>query len=228
MTGIEITSLIASVASLILAIVAIWLSITFYKMSSTAARATEDAAKGISASVERLEKIFDKLYSDTFSVMRETVTDMRKHILDAPTVKNQIQLAKNVERNPEDEDAKFSLIDSMCDDLESQIVILAYESEKDIPRHTQFVFEYDDHRAGSGSYGGIAREARLEGTGIFDVVGGGSYLRISDEGKRFAEWLIKKGRKSSYFWTPVASWGTPKPGGFAEKHHPNNKNKDEG
>jgi len=218
MTGIEIISLVASVASLILATVAIWLSITFYKMSSQASRATEDAAKGISASVERLENIFEKLYSDTFSVMRETVTDMRKHILAAPSVKNQIQLAKNVEQNPEDEDAKFSLIDSMCDDVESLIVILASESKKDIPRHTQYVYEYDDNRGGSGSYGGIVREGRLEGTGIFVVVGGGNYIRITEEGKRFANWLIEKGRKASYFWTPIASWGTPKEGGFAEKH----------
>jgi len=70
----EIISLIASITSVILAVGAIWLSITFYRMSSAASKATEEAAKGISASVERLEKLFDKLYSDTFSMMRDTVS----------------------------------------------------------------------------------------------------------------------------------------------------------
>jgi hypothetical protein len=76
----ETISLISSIASLILAVGAIWLSITFYKMSSAASNATTEAAKGIGASVERLEKLFDKLYSDTFSMMRDTVSDMRKHM----------------------------------------------------------------------------------------------------------------------------------------------------
>jgi len=76
----DVISFVASIASLILAIGAIWLSIVFYRMSSEAAKATTEAAKGIGASVERLEKLFDKLYSDTFSMMRDTVSDMRKHM----------------------------------------------------------------------------------------------------------------------------------------------------
>jgi len=73
-------SFMASIASLILAVGAIWLSIVFYRMSTTASNATTEAAKIIAASVERLEKLFDKLYSDTFSMMRDTVSDMRKHM----------------------------------------------------------------------------------------------------------------------------------------------------
>ena len=80
MTNVEILSVAASIASLALAILAIWLSITFFKMSSDLSVKTTEAAKGIIASVERLEKLFDKLYADTFSMMRDTVSDMRKHI----------------------------------------------------------------------------------------------------------------------------------------------------
>jgi len=80
MSAADIISLIASIASLVLAIVAIWLSIVFFKMSSQLSESTKEAAKGIGASVERLEKLFDKLYADTFSMMRDTVSDMRKHI----------------------------------------------------------------------------------------------------------------------------------------------------
>lgn len=80
MSTIEIVGLIASIASLILAIGAIWLSVVFFKMSNEASKATTEAAKGIDASVKRLENLFDKLYSDTFSMMKDTVSDMRKHI----------------------------------------------------------------------------------------------------------------------------------------------------
>ncbi len=80
----EIISLISSIASLIIAILAIWLSIAFFKMSAKASSATTEAAKDIESSVKRLENLFDKLYSDTFSMMKETVTDMRNHIWNNP------------------------------------------------------------------------------------------------------------------------------------------------
>lgn len=83
-TTFEVISFIASIASLILAVGAIWLSIVFFRMSNDAAKDTTAAAKEIQSSVERLENLFDKLYTDTFSMMRETVTDMRHHIWKKP------------------------------------------------------------------------------------------------------------------------------------------------
>ena len=80
MTSVELIGFTASIVSLILAIGAIWLSVVFFKMSNEASKATTEAAKGIDASVKRLENLFDKLYSDTFSMMKDTVSDMRKHI----------------------------------------------------------------------------------------------------------------------------------------------------
>jgi len=79
MTAIEVASFAAAVASLVLAIVAIVLSIVFYKMSSQLSESAKEAAKDIGSSVEKLEKLFDRLYADTFSMMRDTVSDMRKH-----------------------------------------------------------------------------------------------------------------------------------------------------
>jgi uncharacterized membrane protein len=86
MTIIEVVGLIASIASLILSVGAIWLSVVFFKMSNEASKATTEAAKGIDASVKRLENLFDKLYSDTFSMMKDTVSDMRKHIWNSDDV----------------------------------------------------------------------------------------------------------------------------------------------
>lgn len=76
----ELIPLVASIASLILAVIAIWLSITFFKLSSRLLESTTEATRGIGSSVDRLEKLFDHLYADTFSMMRDTVSDMRKHI----------------------------------------------------------------------------------------------------------------------------------------------------
>lgn len=80
MGAAEIGSLIASLVALGIALFAVWLSVVFYRMSTELSDSTKEAAKGIGASVDRLEKVFDTLYSDTFSLMRDTVSDMRKHI----------------------------------------------------------------------------------------------------------------------------------------------------
>jgi hypothetical protein len=77
---LNIVGLVSSIASFIVAVGAIWLAIVFYRLSTDASKCTHEAAKGIDASVARLEKLFDKLYTDTFSMMRDTVSDMRKHI----------------------------------------------------------------------------------------------------------------------------------------------------
>lgn len=79
MSALEIASFAAAIASLVLAIVAIVLSIVFYTMSSQLSESAKEAAKDIASSVEKLEKLFDRLYADTFSMMKDTVSDMRKH-----------------------------------------------------------------------------------------------------------------------------------------------------
>jgi len=73
-------SLISSIASLVLAIVAIALSIVFYVLARDQSEKSAKNAEEIASSVSRLEKVFDGLYNDTFSMMKETVTDMRQQI----------------------------------------------------------------------------------------------------------------------------------------------------
>jgi len=36
---------------------------------------------------------------------------------------------------------------------------------------------------------------------------GGRNLALTEEGVRFAQWLLKKGRKCAYFRTSVGGWG---------------------
>jgi hypothetical protein len=83
-----------------------------------------------------------------------------------------------------------------------------FETEKDIPPATPFAYGYQNGGGGSGQLGG-SRE-KLINAGLVRF-GGNRVLRLTDEGKLFAEWLIKKGRRSDFFWTPIGGWGDPDP-----------------
>lgn len=98
---LDFTSLAASIMSLVLAVLAIWLSIVFYKLSIKASDSTNKASEEIHSSVGRLEQLFDKLYNDTFSVMRDTVTDIRKHMWP-----DQISQAASTEKEVQDKTEK--------------------------------------------------------------------------------------------------------------------------
>ena len=76
----EIVSIVASIVSVAIAGFAIWLSVTFFKMSTKTSTHIDEAATVIASGVNKLEKLFDRLYADTFSIMKDTVSDMRKHI----------------------------------------------------------------------------------------------------------------------------------------------------
>ncbi|WP_217525238.1 hypothetical protein [Vibrio metschnikovii] len=80
MSGAEVLGLVASIVSLIIGGFAIWLSVTFYNMSTKSSKELEKASANIDSTVNRLEVLFDKLYADTFSMMKDTVTDMRNHV----------------------------------------------------------------------------------------------------------------------------------------------------
>lgn len=79
-SGLDLVNLFASAFSIVLAVVALALAIFFFVQSKNSADQSAKSADEISASVARLEKLFDSLYSDTFAMMRETVTDMRQHV----------------------------------------------------------------------------------------------------------------------------------------------------
>jgi hypothetical protein len=135
----------------------------------------------------------------------------------SPAVAMQVEYVKKLEEDPSDEEAKFSLIDAMADDIELQFTIFMHEKGVDVSRSSAYVFERGDSAAGSGSLSIFGRGNRLEGSGLVRLTGNGGFLSLTDEGHKFAEWVIKKGRKCSYFWTPAGGWGVPKAGGPAEK-----------
>jgi len=76
---LTIFSLVSSIASFILAIVAIALSVIFFQMSTKASERAKESANSIAESVNKLELLFGRLYNDTYSTLRETYADIRKH-----------------------------------------------------------------------------------------------------------------------------------------------------
>jgi hypothetical protein len=80
MSALDGLNLFAAAISTVLAVVALWLSVTFYKMSSAEAVRSQRSADEIAASVKRLEALFGTMYSDTFSIVRDTVSDMRARV----------------------------------------------------------------------------------------------------------------------------------------------------
>lgn len=102
-------------------------------------------------------------------------------------------------------DAHYSLIDAMADDSECQALILMLETGKDLPMFTPYTYGYRSGASGSGELGGSRQ--KVVNAGLVLLGGNGRVWRLTDEGRRFAEWLINRGRKADYFWSPVGEWG---------------------
>jgi hypothetical protein len=74
----EITSIVAAVVSIAIGIFAVWLSLTFYKMSSRNMENVIEASKNLQANMNRLEAMFNRLYSGPLSTPKESVLETPK------------------------------------------------------------------------------------------------------------------------------------------------------
>lgn len=77
---IDIVNLIMAIASILLAILSAILTIVFFFKSSKSQEKVTDAASKIQDKTDYLEKLFDKIYKETFSLVREHSLAMQKHI----------------------------------------------------------------------------------------------------------------------------------------------------
>lgn len=59
--------------------IAILLSVWFFRMSEGSARRLDDSAHKIETAVAGLDRLLGSLYSDTFSLLRDTMGDFRAH-----------------------------------------------------------------------------------------------------------------------------------------------------
>jgi hypothetical protein len=81
----EIVGLVAAFVSIFLAAFAIFQATIFFRWSDQASKETTGAARDIAASVEKLEKLFDTFYRDTFGLVKDQFTDYREIWRSSPT-----------------------------------------------------------------------------------------------------------------------------------------------
>ena len=80
MKTLDIINLFGAALAIVLGVISLWLALYFYRRSVEELRRGQASAESLSTSIERIEALFDAMYSDTFSMMKDTVSDMRAHI----------------------------------------------------------------------------------------------------------------------------------------------------
>lgn len=76
-TVFNIVAFIASLVSIIIAIVAFVMSILFYRWADKSSKNIENVSQEIRDNTKKIEIIFDKLYSDTFGIMKSNIEAMQ-------------------------------------------------------------------------------------------------------------------------------------------------------
>src|SRR5690606_21935457 len=66
--------------SLFLGVFAIWLSIKLYRMSEAGARHMREAQAAVQQSVDQLDRLFERMYSDTWSLVRDSYERMHQQL----------------------------------------------------------------------------------------------------------------------------------------------------
>ena len=80
MNNFNVLSAIVSITSIILAIVAIFLSILFYCWSKKSNDEIQKATNSLEQTTKNIEELFDKLYTDTFSLMKSNIIAMQNRL----------------------------------------------------------------------------------------------------------------------------------------------------
>lgn len=93
---LDLISLFSGVASLVMGGLAIWLSVTFFKMSDNASKEIKSSSDNINTNVEKLEKMFDTMYSDTFGMVKDSVSHMRQQVDRISSADNELSEEINV------------------------------------------------------------------------------------------------------------------------------------
>lgn len=132
----------------------------------------------------------------------------------SPRVAEQLQLVREIERNPKNQDAQFGIVNSLLDEVYRQHLILMSEQNVDIPYSDMFSHKYSlgtkNQHLGNGMFQSGDFVKKLEGTKFVELIQDqGIKIRITDEGRAYAKWLVGKGKKADFIDTPLGKWGEP-------------------
>lgn len=124
----------------------------------------------------------------------------------APALQEQVKLAQSVSENPEDSQSRFALIATMAEEAHLQWIILMHEKRLSIVQGAEHLYLYKRGGGGTGSFSNGGRN-NLAGTGLIDLNSLGHKVTLTEEGHKFAKWLLANGRKCDVFMTDYGGWG---------------------
>jgi len=78
----DLFNLIAALTSIVLAIFALIFSIIFYRWADKSNKEIVTVAQAIDSNTKKIENLFDRLYSDTFGIMKSNVEAMQRQLYD--------------------------------------------------------------------------------------------------------------------------------------------------
>ncbi len=82
-TPFDLFNLIAALVSIVLAVVSLILAIIFYRWADKSNKEIVNVAQAIDNNTKKIENLFDKLYSDTFGIMKSNVEAMQRQLYDS-------------------------------------------------------------------------------------------------------------------------------------------------
>ncbi|MEN7552019.1 hypothetical protein AAG747_29180 [Rapidithrix thailandica] len=128
MNTMDIVAFIASLTSIILAILAIILSIVFYKWSDNSNKDIQKVAQAIDGNTKKIENLFDKLYTDTFGLMKSNVEAMQNRFYNVPSSGD-----SSLDRKEYLEEIIFSILQKNKKESRDKLVniILSTQKEKE-------------------------------------------------------------------------------------------------
>lgn len=127
---VDVMSIFSGAASLIVSVFAIWLSITFYKMSDASTKEMKGATEKINSNVEKLEKMFDTMYADTFNMVKETVSHMRKQVDNSSYKDVSEEINKKVNDLISNQLKSVSTENLSKEEIKNMILDIVYESKE--------------------------------------------------------------------------------------------------
>ncbi len=139
----------------------------------------------------------------------------------SPKKMEQIKLVSEMRQHPENKDAEYALIYNLLSNRTGmQLIILMYESCISLP---------NEKESECYCYFGRIKEGETIQTvssisKISNIVMGLKYTKylkgvdnnglkvvLTEQGKKFAEWLVRNGKKSTYFTCEYGNWGNVPP-----------------
>ncbi len=138
----------------------------------------------------------------------------------SPKKMEQLKLVSEIRQHPDNNDAEHALIYSLLSAYVTQLIILMYESDISLPveKESECYCYYGMIRKGETIERGSSMSkisnivGELKYTKYFKVVdNNGLKVVLTKRGKRFAEWLVRNGKKRTYFTCEYGNWGNVPP-----------------